>query len=150
MLKLFSPNRVSSLDLPQEPPAIIESNRAPAYWPSSSNGPSLISVENLTVKYPPELPSVLHDVSFSLGPGERVGLLGRTGSGKSTLAMSILRFVGCFLLKDVSIMLTGLQVDPTEGRIIIDGIDITTIGVHDLRSRIVSLMVFSKALSTDL
>jgi len=47
-------------------------------------------------------------------------------------------------------MLTGLQVDPAEGRIIIDGIDIATIGVHDLRSHIVSPMIFSKALSTDL
>jgi len=103
LLKFYSPHRVFSLDLPQEPPAMIESNRAPAYWPSSNNGPSLISVENLTVKYAPELPSVLRNVSFSLGSGERVGLLGRTGSGKSTLAMSILRFVGCFLLKDVSI-----------------------------------------------
>jgi len=46
-------------------------------------------------------------------------LLGRTGSGKSTLAMSVLRFV-----------------DPASGRIIIDGIDISTIGLHDLRSRI--------------
>jgi len=151
LLELYSPHRIFSLDLPQEPPAIIESNRAPAYWPSSSNGPSLISVENLTVKYAPELPSVLHNVSFSLGPGERVGLLGRTGSGKSTLAMSILRFVSCFLPQRCEhTMLTGLQVDPAEGRIIIDGIDIATIGVHDLRSRIVSLMVFSKALSTDL
>jgi len=48
-----------------------------------------------------------------------VGLLGRTGSGKSTLAQSLLRFV-----------------DPTEGRIIIDGIDICKIGISDLRSRI--------------
>lgn len=93
---------VEYLDLPQEPPAIIESNRPPAYWPSSSssNSNSLISVENLVIKYAPELPPVLHDVSFQLRARERVGLLGRTGSGKSTLAMSVLRFVRlpCFQL----------------------------------------------------
>ncbi|THG99339.1 hypothetical protein EW026_g2986 [Hermanssonia centrifuga] len=112
---------VEYLDLPQEPPAIIESNRPPAYWPSSSssNKDALISVEDLVLKYAPELPPVLHGVSFQLKARERVGLLGRTGSGKSTLAMSILRFV-----------------DPTSGRILIDGIDISTIGLHDLRSRI--------------
>ncbi|KAF8220884.1 multidrug resistance-associated ABC transporter [Tricholoma matsutake] len=110
---------VEYLDLPQEPPTIIESNRVPAYWPSSSNNDSLIVVEDLVIKYAPDLPAVLQNVSFSLKAGERVGLLGRTGSGKSTLAMSILRFV-----------------DPTSGRILIDGIDISTIGIHDLRSRL--------------
>ncbi|KAI0092260.1 multidrug resistance-associated ABC transporter [Irpex rosettiformis] len=112
---------VEYLDLPQEPPAIIESNRPPAYWPSSTgpNANSLIAVENLVIKYAPELPPVLHDVSFQLKARERVGLLGRTGSGKSTLAMSVLRFV-----------------DPASGRILIDGIDISKIGLHDLRSRI--------------
>ncbi|KAI0050163.1 multidrug resistance-associated ABC transporter [Auriscalpium vulgare] len=109
---------VEYLDLPQEPPAIIESARPPAYWPSSESN-RLIVVEDLVVKYAPDLPAVLHDVSFSLKGRERVGLLGRTGSGKSTLAMSILRFT-----------------DPTSGRILIDGIDITKIGVHDLRSRL--------------
>jgi ABC-type multidrug transport system fused ATPase/permease subunit len=100
---------VEYLDLPQEPPAIIESSRPPAYWPSSHNNDALISVENLVIKYAPELPPVLHDISFKLKAGERVGLLGRTGahrfsgsllllhllagSGKSTLAMSIMRFV---------------------------------------------------------
>ena len=86
---------VEYLDLPQEPPAIIENSRPPAYWPSSSspNSDSLIRVENLEVKYAPELPAVLKNLSFSLKARERVGLLGRTGSGKSTLAMSILRFV---------------------------------------------------------
>ncbi|KAG6885437.1 hypothetical protein C0993_001754 [Termitomyces sp. T159_Od127] len=108
-----------NLDLPQEPPAIIESSRPPAYWPSSSNNNSLVVVEDLEIKYAPDLPAVLQNVSFTLKAGERVGLLGRTGSGKSTLAMSILRFV-----------------DPTSGRILIDGIDISTIGIHDLRSRL--------------
>ncbi|KAH8825097.1 multidrug resistance-associated ABC transporter [Flagelloscypha sp. PMI_526] len=107
------------LDLPQEPPAVIESNRPPAYWPSSSKDNDLLTVEELTVKYSPELPSVLQDVSFSLKGGERVGLLGRTGSGKSTLAMSLLRFV-----------------DPASGRVMIDGLDISSIGIQDLRSRI--------------
>lgn len=72
---------------------MIKSNRPPAYWPSSSNKHDMLSVEKLVVKYSPELPAVLHGVSFSLKGRERVGLLGRTGSGKSTLAMSILRFV---------------------------------------------------------
>lgn len=87
---------VEYLDLPQEPPAIIESNRPPAYWPSSESE-DLIVVENLDIRYAPELPPVLHDVSFSLKSKERIGLLGRTGSGKSTLAMSILRFVSSFV-----------------------------------------------------
>ncbi|EKM76533.1 hypothetical protein AGABI1DRAFT_122491 [Agaricus bisporus var. burnettii JB137-S8] len=110
---------VEYLDLPQEPPAIIESNRAPAYWPSSASNQSLIDIKNLTIRYAPELPPVLRDVSFTLKAGERVGILGRTGSGKSTLAMSILRFV-----------------DPAAGKIIIDGIDTSTIGIQDLRSRL--------------
>ncbi|KAF8526563.1 hypothetical protein BU17DRAFT_82663 [Hysterangium stoloniferum] len=112
---------VEYLELPQEPPLLIESNRPPAYWPSSSDNDSLIVVEDLVVKYSPELPSVLHGVSFSLKSRERVGLLGRTGSGKSTLAMSLLRFA---------------STEPSSGRILIDGIDITTIGLHDLRSRL--------------
>ena len=64
---------------------MIKSNRVPAYWPSSNtdnnnnNNPFLV-VENLVIKYAPELPAVLHDVSFSLKAGERVGILGRTGS----------------------------------------------------------------------
>ncbi|KAI1792466.1 multidrug resistance-associated ABC transporter [Ganoderma leucocontextum] len=112
---------VEYLDLPQEPAAIIEFNRPPAYWPSSTseNRDSMLVVEDLSVKYAPDLPAVLRNVSFSLKAKERVGLLGRTGSGKSTLAMSVLRFV-----------------DPASGRILIDGIDIGKIGLHDLRARL--------------
>ena len=67
----------------------------------------------------PDLPDVLHNLSFEIRPGEKIGVLGRTGSGKSTLALSFFRFV-----------------EPTEGRIIIDGIDISKIGLTDLRSKL--------------
>ncbi|KAJ6562830.1 hypothetical protein DFH09DRAFT_1035588 [Mycena vulgaris] len=119
-LDLNSVERITEyMDLPQEPPAIIESNRPPAYWPSSAKNNSLVVVEDLNIKYAPDLPSVLQGVSFELKAGERVGLVGRTGCGKSTLAMSLLRFV-----------------DPSSGRILVDGIDISKIGIHDLRSRV--------------
>jgi ABC-type multidrug transport system fused ATPase/permease subunit len=114
---------VEYLDIPQEPAGVIESSRPPAFWPSSS-GAELIQVEDLSIKYAPELEPVINGVSFVLRGGERVGLIGRTGSGKSTLAMAFLRFV-----------------EPARGKIIIDGIDITTIGLQDLRSRLVSALI---------
>ena len=67
----------------------------------------------------PELPNVLHQLSFEVRPGEKVGVLGRTGSGKSTLALSFFRFV-----------------EPVEGRILIDGLDISKMGLTDLRSKL--------------
>ena len=104
----------------------------------------MLVVEGLSVKYAPDLPAVLKDISFSLKAKERVGLLGRTGSGKSTLAMSILRFVRCLSRsidpEEIVDLLSGcIQVDPASGSIFIDGIDIGKIGLHDLRSRLVSV-----------
>ncbi|KAF5326729.1 hypothetical protein D9619_003945 [Psilocybe cf. subviscida] len=110
---------IEYLGIPQEQPAVVESNRVPAYWPSRSSPNPILVLDNVNVKYAEDLPAVLQNVSLQLKAGERVGLLGRTGSGKSTLAMSILRFV-----------------DPSNGCIFIDGIDISTIGTYDLRSRL--------------
>lgn len=104
------------LNIPQEPPMVVEGKRPPAFWPSSEGG---ISVEDLVITYAPSLPPVIKGVSFNIKKREKVGLVGRTGSGKSTLALSLLRFT-----------------DPTSGKILIDGIDITSIGLRDLRGRL--------------
>ncbi|RPD54947.1 multidrug resistance-associated ABC transporter [Lentinus tigrinus ALCF2SS1-7] len=101
-------------ELPREPPEFVEP-RPPASWPTSGE----IKCEDLVIRYAPELPNVLHHLSFEIRPGEKVGVLGRTGSGKSTLALSFFRFV-----------------EPTEGRILIDGLDISKIGLTDLRSKL--------------
>ncbi|KAJ1301354.1 hypothetical protein OPQ81_003753 [Rhizoctonia solani] len=108
---------VEYLDLPQEPSG-KDCPKPPEHWPSNTSE-ALVAVENLVMRYSPELDPVLHGVSFKLRPREKVGLLGRTGSGKSTLAMSFLRFV-----------------EPSEGSIRIDGLDITKISLQDLRSKI--------------
>ncbi|CAK5280326.1 unnamed protein product [Mycena citricolor] len=81
---------VEYLEVPQEAPAIVEKNRPPAYWPSDSGD---VVVEDLEVRYAPDLPSVLRKVSFRISPSEKIGVVGRTGSGKSTLALSLLRMV---------------------------------------------------------
>ena len=60
---------------------------------------------------------VLRDVSFDVAPGERVGIVGATGAGKSTLINLLLRFY-----------------DVTTGRILVDGVDIRSMDLHDLRS----------------
>ncbi|KAF8438137.1 hypothetical protein L210DRAFT_968152 [Boletus edulis BED1] len=101
-------------ELKRESPEFVEP-RPDASWPQNGH----IKCEDLVIRYAPELPNVLHHISFEVQPGEKIGILGRTGSGKSTLALSFFRFV-----------------EATEGRIVIDGIDISTIGLTDLRSKI--------------
>ena len=50
----------------------------PAYWPSDGT----LHVNNLSARYSVDGPKVLHDISFEVKSGERVGIVGRTGSGK--------------------------------------------------------------------
>ncbi|KAI5120846.1 hypothetical protein M0805_007033 [Coniferiporia weirii] len=104
------------LQAPQEVLLVADEKRPPAYWPSSSGH---LVIEDLTVRYSPDLPPVLNSITFTINPGEKIGVVGRTGSGKSTLALSLLRIV-----------------EPSDGKIILDGIDISSIGLEDLRKRI--------------
>ncbi|KAH0581287.1 hypothetical protein H2248_012386 [Termitomyces sp. 'cryptogamus'] len=101
-------------ELQQEPSEFIEP-RPPVSWPSEG----AIKCQDLVIRYAPDLPDVLHNLNFSVHPGEKVGILGRTGSGKSTLALSFFRFV-----------------EATQGRILVDGLDIAKIGLSDLRSKL--------------
>ncbi|CCG81763.1 ATP-dependent bile acid permease [Taphrina deformans PYCC 5710] len=112
-MNMNSVERVSEyLDIEQEAPALIEKNRMPAEWPTKGE----IDVKNLVLQYAPDLPAVIRDVTFHIKGGSKIGIVGRTGAGKSTIATAFFRLV-----------------EPTSGSIAIDGIDITTIGLRDLR-----------------
>ncbi|EED80206.1 predicted protein [Postia placenta Mad-698-R] len=101
------------LEIEQEPKS-TESGIPPAYWPSSGN----LRVEKLSARYSADGPRVLHEISFELKSGERVGVVGRTGSGKSTLTLALLR---CVI---------------TEGQVYYDGLSTEKINLDALRSHI--------------
>uniref|UniRef100_A0A0C9QRI0 TSA: Wollemia nobilis Ref_Wollemi_Transcript_12757_5054 transcribed RNA sequence n=1 Tax=Wollemia nobilis TaxID=56998 RepID=A0A0C9QRI0_9CONI len=103
------------MNLPSEPPAIIETSRPPVSWPSEGR----IQLENLKIRYRPNAPLVLKGINCTFEAGQRVGVVGRTGSGKTTLISALFRLV-----------------EPSGGRILIDNLDICTIGLHDLRSKL--------------
>ena len=66
---------VEYLDVPQEAPAIIEKSRPPAYWPSDTGE---LVVENLVVQYAPQLPAALRNLTFTVKPSEKIGVVSFT------------------------------------------------------------------------
>ncbi|XP_051120740.1 ABC transporter C family member 5-like [Andrographis paniculata] len=101
--------------IPSEAPAYIQESRPASTWPENGQ----IELIDLKVRYKESLPVVLHGVSCIFPGGKKIGIVGRTGSGKSTLIQALFRLI-----------------EPAGGKIIIDDIDIGTIGLHDLRSRL--------------
>lgn len=102
-------------------------------WPSKGN----ITFDNYQLRYRPELDLVLKGISCSINGGEKIGIVGRTGAGKSSLTVSLFRLI-----------------ESAGGNIIIDGQNISELGLHDLRSKLTILpqepIIFSGALRNNL
>jgi putative ABC transport system ATP-binding protein len=82
-------------------------------------GPITVQFDGVGFSYPGGEP-VLHDVDLTIAPRSRVAIVGETGSGKSTLAKLLTRLM-----------------DPSTGRVLLDGVDLRTIRFSSLRSRVV-------------
>lgn len=100
------------IELPSEAPAVVENNRPPPGWPSSGT----ITFQDVVLRYRPELPPVLHGISFTINGSEKVGIVGRTGAGKSSMLNALFRIV-----------------ELESGKILIDGYDVSKFGLRDLR-----------------
>ncbi|OAA69266.1 ABC transporter, transmembrane domain, type 1 [Akanthomyces lecanii RCEF 1005] len=103
---------------PQEPK--VSQEPLPAVWPCSGK----VQLTNVVARFRPEdeeAEPVLDDISLSVCPGQRVGIVGRSGSGKSALLLTLLGFVDY------------------EGVVEIDGINIASVSRDDLRSRLITI-----------
>ncbi|KAG8965978.1 hypothetical protein FRC03_012713 [Tulasnella sp. 419] len=101
--------------LTPEAPYEIPEARPADVWPNKGS----IEFKNFSMRYRADLDRCLKDLNITIQGGERIGICGRTGAGKSSATLALLRI---------------LEAD--EGCILIDGVDISKIGLHDLRSSI--------------
>lgn len=102
-------------DLPKEA-AFVKSETAPAPdWPQHGQ----IEFKDVTLSYRPGLPPALKHFSAKIKPYEKVGICGRTGAGKSSIMVCLYRLV-----------------ELTHGKISIDGLDVSQLGLHDLRLKL--------------
>ncbi|GKB63850.1 multidrug resistance-associated protein 3 [Tanacetum coccineum] len=114
--KIISVERIFQYSsIPSEPPLVIESNRPDDQWPSQGE----VDIRHLQVRYAPHMPLVLRGLTCTFSGGKKTGIVGRTSSGKSTLIQTLFRLA-----------------EPAAGQILIDGVNISTIGLNDLRSRL--------------
>uniref|UniRef100_A0A1I8HV06 ABC-type glutathione-S-conjugate transporter n=1 Tax=Macrostomum lignano TaxID=282301 RepID=A0A1I8HV06_9PLAT len=103
------------VEVPTEAPWYNNAARPRPGWPDSGR----VEFKNYSVRYRPGLDLVLRDICAAVQPGEKVGIVGRTGAGKSSLTLALFRIL-----------------EPAGGRIEIDGVDIASLGLHDLRSKL--------------
>ncbi|KAK1604894.1 hypothetical protein QYE76_028567 [Lolium multiflorum] len=114
--QIISVERVNQyMDIQSEAAEVVIENRPAPDWPQDGN----VELIDLKIRYRKDTPLVLHGITCRFEGGDKIGIVGRTGSGKTTLIGALFRLV-----------------EPAEGRIIIDSVDISTIGLHDLRSRL--------------
>ncbi|KAI8353074.1 multi drug resistance-associated protein MRP [Mortierella sp. GBAus27b] len=103
------------IELTPEAPETIEEHRPPEEWPPRGR----VEFMNYETRYRPGLDLVLRGINCLIQPHEKIGICGRTGAGKSSLTLALFRIV-----------------EAASGQIVVDGIDISSIGLHDLRSRL--------------
>ncbi|KAK4657219.1 ATP-binding cassette transporter yor1 [Podospora pseudocomata] len=100
-------------ELDEEAP--LKTIELPKEWPQNGE----IVFDDVHMRYREGLPLVLQGLSMHIKGGERIGIVGRTGAGKSSIMSTLFRLV-----------------EISSGKITIDGVDISTVGLHDLRSRL--------------
>ena len=120
-------------EVPHEKEWTIAETKPSEKWPAQGH----IVFKDYSVKYRKDLDNVLNNINADIKPGEKVGIVGRTGAGKSSLALGLFRLL-----------------EYSEGSILIDDLDIKTLGLHDLRHKLTIIpqdpVLFSETLRVNL
>lgn len=102
-------------DLPQEAAYIKSETETPPEWPQRGQ----VTFDNVSLSYRSGLPPALHHFTANIKPNEKVGICGRTGAGKSSIMVCLYRLV-----------------ELKSGKITIDGVDISQLGLNNLRLKL--------------
>ena len=102
-------------ELPKEKSMLSDGVDLPATWPERG----LVEFKDVQLRYREGLPLVLKGLTFTVMPGQRCGIVGRTGAGKSSATVALFRLVE----------LEG-------GSIFVDGVNLSTLGLSDVRGRL--------------
>ncbi|XP_037318940.2 ATP-binding cassette sub-family C member 3 isoform X2 [Pungitius pungitius] len=98
-----------------EAPWEVEDKKPPPDWPTEGK----VEFQDYSVRYREGLDLVLKNLTLSVKGGEKIGIVGRTGAGKSSMTLCLFRLL-----------------EAAAGEIVIDGLKISELGLHDLRSRL--------------
>ncbi|XP_041078301.1 ATP-binding cassette sub-family C member 3-like isoform X2 [Polyodon spathula] len=98
-----------------EAPWIVPDKRPPEDWPTQGK----VEFNDYSVRYREGLDLVLKNLTLQVKGGEKIGIVGRTGAGKSSMTLCLFRIL-----------------EAAAGEITIDGVKISEIGLHDLRSKL--------------
>merc|ERR1711906_52320 len=109
-------------NLPTENEMEPDSNCRPnSDWPERG----LLEFVNVSLRYREGLPLALNNLSFKIPAGKMCGIVGRTGAGKSSITVALFRLV---------------EIEPERGSILLDGVDLTKLGLSDVRGRGMSII----------
>ena len=102
-------------EIPTEADWVIEDKRPSSDWPTKG----VVNFNDYQVRYRKDLDLVIKGINCEIQSGEKIGIVGRTGAGKSSLTMGLFRIL-----------------EAAGGSIEVDGVNISSIGLHDLRSKL--------------
>ncbi|KAF9205221.1 hypothetical protein BGZ49_004325 [Haplosporangium sp. Z 27] len=128
---------------------LVTGVKIPEQWPSQGH----VVFKNYSARYREGLDLVLKNISFEVQPGDKVGIVGRTGAGKSSLTLALFRIIEAAdsywarmseqegFYKDLRLaqlqdQLSSIASSGDGGSIEIDGLDISTLGLRDLRKHL--------------
>mmetsp|Transcript_13817 Transcript_13817/g.24995 ORF Transcript_13817/g.24995 Transcript_13817/m.24995 type:complete len:441 (+) Transcript_13817:2679-4001(+) len=119
---ITSIERMHSMEmLPQEKSMVTsENNKVDGSWPQKGT----LEFDNVALRYRPDLPKSLDGLSFKVQHGDRCAVVGRTGAGKSTITTALFRLV-----------------EIEQGTISLDGVDLSNLGLSDVRGRPNSMFI---------
>lgn len=105
----------TELPVEEEDEGSLKLVKPPPHWPNKGT----LNFHNYSTRYRANLDLILRNISFSIKPSEKIGIVGRTGAGKSSLALAIFRII-----------------EAVDGNIEIDGLDTSQLYLYDLRQRL--------------